>query len=203
MGVFAPWLGGVRQILEKRARGELLAELLDGMELDGVEAEFLRGLDVVPVVVDKYGFLRFDGELGAGEAVYGGVGFGDGQFARPGELGKIVEPPEFLAHGAEHFRSHVGEDGGQQAGLLKSGGPGEHRLVDRGPHQHVGFDEVVDLPGREVKSGVMSEFCPVTAPIEKAQIVVMTVAPVETVEGSGIEAGDLQEAAVRSRLLDA
>ena len=66
----------------------------------------------------------------AGEGVDGGVGLGDAEFTGPGELVEVGEPGEFLAHGAENFGDHVGEDGGEDAGVLQGGGPGEHGLVE-------------------------------------------------------------------------
>jgi len=157
----------------------------------------LGGADVFDSVVDEKSFAGADAELVAGEVVDGGVRLGDAEFAGPGELVEAGEPREFLAHGAEDFGPHVGEDSGEDAVVLQGGGPGKHGLVEiASPHEDVVFDECVDFAGGEREAGVAAEFGPVTAAVEEAEIVVVAVTPVEALEGVAIEAGAGEEAAV-------
>ena len=194
---------GVRVILQQAAGGEVRAELIDIGEQEGVEAEGFSGADVFDFVVEEEGFARWNAEPGAGEGVDGGVGLGDAELAGPGELVEVREPGEVLAHGAEDFGAHVGEDGGTEAGAVEGEGPGEHGLVDGGPHEDVGFDEGVDLGGGEGETSVAGKSGPVAAAVEATEVVVVAVAPVEAVEGAGIEAGEGDEAAVRGAVLGA
>jgi len=166
-----------------------------------MEAELFGGVDVFLFVVDEESFAERDAEFFAGEDVDGGVGLGDAELAGPGELVEMGEPGEFLAHGAEDVGTHVGEDGGEEARVLESGGPGEHGLVQMaGPHEDIVFDQSGDCVGGEGEAGVAREFGPVAWAVEEAEVVIAAVAPVEALEGVVVEAGEGEEAAARSGL---
>ena len=82
-------------------------------------------------------------------------------------------------------------------------GPGEHGLVEGGPHEHVVFDEGVNEGGREVKAGVAGESFPEGAAVDTAEVVVAAVAPVEALEGVAVETGEGDEAGVGGAILGA
>ena len=184
-------------------RGEVVAELCDVGELQGLEAEGFGATDVLKFIVEEEGFVGSDAEPIAGEGVDGRVGLGDAELAGPGELVEGGEPGEFLKHGAEDLGNHVGEDGGEEAGILQGGGPVEHGRVESDPHENVGGDEVADLRGGEGTAGVAREFSPVRGAVEVAEVVVASVTPVEVLEGVAIEAGEGDEALVGGAVLGA
>lgn len=162
-----------------------------------MEADVFRATDIREFVVEEETFVGSDTEGFAGKGVDDGVGLGDAEFTGPGEVVEVGEPGKFLAHGAQDIGTHVGENGGEEAGILESGGPVEHGLDEvAGPHKDVIFDESVDFLGGEVESSVTGEFVPVAAAIEDAEVVVVAVAPVETLEGFVVEAGECEELAV-------
>ena len=105
------------------------------------------GLNVDETVVDEESFFGGDAEVGARPDEDGGVGLGDVEFAGIGLVGEVGEPGEFLTHVAQDLGDHVGEDGGEDAGLLEGGGPGEHGLVNGDPEEDVVLDEGGDLGG--------------------------------------------------------
>ena len=154
------------------------------------------GLNVDEAVVEEESFFGANAEVGACPDEDGGVWLGDVEFAGIGLHGEVGEPGEFLAHVAEDLGNHVGEDGGEDAGLLEGGGPGEHALVDGDPEEYVVFNEGGDLIGREGEAGVAGESLPECGTVEIAEVVVVAVAPVEALEGVVVEAGDVEEAAM-------
>jgi len=171
--------------------GEVLAELRNVAELDRVQTNVFGATDIREFVVEEEGLVGLDAQGVAGKGVDGGVGLGDAEFAGPGEVVEVGEPGEFLAHGAQDVGAHVGKDGGEEAGVLECGGPGEHGLDEvAGPHEDVIFDESFDLRGGEVETSVAREFSPVAWAVEDAEVVVVAVAPVEALEGVVVEAGE-------------
>ena len=190
----------LRNVLEQAAGREVGAELRDGAELDGMEAELFSSADVLQPVVDEEGFVGADAEVVAGPDVDGGVRLGDAELTGKRLVGELSEPREFLAHVAEHLGAHVGEDGSQKAGFLEGGDPSEHALIDGDPHEDVVFDEGTDLVRREGEAGVAGEIGPPGGAVDVAEIVVATVAPVEALEGVVVEAGEVEKAAVGGRV---
>jgi hypothetical protein len=180
-----------------------VAELRDGRELQSLEAEGFGAADVLDFVVEEESFVGADAELVAGELVDGGVGLGDAELAGPGELVEVCKPGEFPKHGAEDLGNHVGENSGEEAGVLECGGPCEHGRVEGCPHENVNGDEFADLRRREGAAGVAREFRPVCGAVEMAKVVVAAIAPVETFEGVAVEPGEGDEALVRGSVLGA
>lgn len=181
------------QVFEQRASVKIGAQLLDGFELETAEPDSFSGENVIHPVVEKERFVGANAQFFAGEVINCRIGFGDAEFAGPGELIEGGEPSEFLAHGAQNLRNHIGENGGEEAGVLKRADPGEHGLADVGPHEDVGLDEGVDLRGCEAEAAVASEFGPVAVAVHMAKVVFVAVAPVETLKSLAIEAGEGDE----------
>lgn len=184
---------GLGQVFEQRANVKVGAQLLHGAKLEAAEPELFSGEDILEPVVEEKRFFGADAELLAGEVIDGRVGFGDAEFTGPGELIEGGQPCEFLANGAQDFRNHVGENGGEAAGVLKRADPGEHGLADVGPHEDIGLNEGVYLRGRERETAVASEFGPVAAALHMAKVVFVAVAPVETLKSLAVEAGEGDE----------
>ena len=152
------------------------------------------------MVVEEQSLLRRDLKLPAGMEIDCRIGLADAEFTRPCELLKATEPFEFLVHVRETVLAHIGEDRRFDVCLLQGDYPAKHFFIERRPHEHIGFDEFLDLPGREGTPGITGDFFPVGTTVQMSLVVGVTMPPIVIFEIKPFQAGKRNECALRLRL---
>ena len=113
---------------------------------------------------------------------------------------KVSQPAELLPHVGQNVFAHVGEDRGLDSLFLQADDPAQHLLVQRGPHNDIGFDEVVDALRRERKARLIGDLLPVGAAVQVSHVVRVAVSPVVAVEIGPFEAGERKQFLLRLRI---
>ena len=152
------------------------------------------------MVVEEQSLLRRDLKLPAGMEIDCRIGLADAEFTRPCELLKATEPFEFLVHVRETVLAHIGEDRRFDVCLLQGDYPAKHFFIERRPHEHIGFDEYLNLLGREGTPGIIGDVFPVGTTVQMSLVVGVTMPPIVIFEIKPFQAGKRNECALRLRL---
>ncbi len=151
--------------------------------LNGLQANRFGGLDIVVAVVEEEYARGLHAERGNGVPVDGGVGFGDAETVRKGEVVEAGEPGAVPEHAGFHGIAEVGEDARAHPGGLERGGPVDHGLVRLRPERGIGVDEGLPEFGREGMSQLAGNGAPVAVRVEGAAVIVVARTPVGGVKG--------------------
>ena len=152
------------------------------------------------MVVEEQSLLRRDLKLPAGMEIDCWIRLTDAEFTRPCELLKATKPFEFLVHVGETVLAHIGEDRRFDVCLLQGSYPAKHFFIERRPHEHIGFDEYLNLLGREGTPGIIGDVFPVGTTVQMSLVVGVTMPPVVMFELRRFEAGQRNEFALRFRI---
>jgi len=114
---------------------------------------------------------------------------------------KVSKPRELLPHVAENIFSHIRENADAQAGFCERLRPGEHRLVDGAPHEHIVFNEAFNVGSCQLDARVGCKLLPVRAAVQSAHVVGEAMRPVMTFKCISVEAGDGKQVSQSRRFL--